>query len=102
MNFVNGCLSSVNGMHSNVISLVALLGDPGTNIFVPSTGSVDSTTAILTDNEVPYLRVSGVFPNTGDTGPTVDRVVIFVINLVQNAPLLLTTKMAMQIVRKLI
>jgi hypothetical protein len=70
---------------------------------VPPTGSVDSTTAILTDNEVSYLRVSSVFPNTGDTGPTVDRVVVSIVgHLVQNAPLLSATKTAMQIVRKLI
>jgi hypothetical protein len=88
MDFVDSGISSVSGTDADVIPLLAFLGDPGANIIFPPTGSVDSPTAILTDDEVSDLGIRSVFPDTRDTRPTMDGLVIFKIgHMIDEVPL---------------
>ncbi len=78
MDFINSRITPTSSTHSDVIPLVAILGDPGANVLLPSTGSINGTTTILTNDEMPYLGAGGILPNTRDTRPTMNRLVIVV------------------------
>jgi hypothetical protein len=69
-------VSSVSFSDSDVVPLVASLRNAWANMVVSVAGPANCTAALLTDNEVPYLGILDIVSNTGNTGPTVDRLVV--------------------------
>jgi hypothetical protein len=71
-----------------MVPLMAVLENSGADIVVAAARAVNSTAAVLADDEVPDLGIRSVFPDTWDTRPTMDGLVIFKIrHLIDEIPL---------------
>jgi hypothetical protein len=74
---VDGRVSSVGHPEADMISLLTILQDPRADVVSSITVAVDGPATVLTDYEVPYLKVLRVVADARDTHPAVNGPLIF-------------------------